>query len=100
MSTVYAFSAQASALAVAAAVDVALGYPQPAVDAGSGHHAFPRFVTQTYVTPVLVSGSWLYPSNPTVLAVVAPNAVQLQLPAPTLAPVPVIPAASVAVQTT
>jgi hypothetical protein len=88
MANGYAFALQASAQALVAPVDTALGYPKAGVDVGSGIHVPPaQSRTQTYAQPSLVSAQWWYPADTNTLPVLTPLTVTLGLPAP--APIPV-----------
>jgi hypothetical protein len=85
----YAFTLQASAQALVAPVDTALGYPKAGVDVGAGRHAPPaQSRTQTYATPALLSGQFWYPADTNTLPILTPLTVTLSLPAP--APIPVV----------
>ncbi len=81
----YVFATQASALACAAAVDAALGYPKASKPAGGGIHRAASPVTTTHFTPVQHPTllTWAYISEPVADGILQPQAVALGLPAAT-----------------
>lgn len=86
----YVYSTKAACQAVGAAVDTALGMPLAGVNVGGGIHApAGQSVTTTYFAPIQNFANalqWAYIQDGTVTPIVAPNAVSLNLPAPTTLP--------------
>jgi len=83
----YVFPTQAGAAACASEVDSTVGYPKPGINVGGGTHVPPaQSVTQTYFVPIQNAANalqWAYIADSVTMPIVAPNAVSLNLPAPT-----------------
>lgn len=83
----YVYTTQAAAAALAPVVDASLGLPKAGVDVGGGIHVpLAQSVTTTYFKPIQNFANalqWAYVADGVVTPIVGPNAVPLNLPAPT-----------------